>query len=86
MSAVLDTLWVGSHRIAWLTEHAPASTRTTLFDVISALQDVTGPDDDATVVAAVVDMLQTGRIRFLDEAEESHEPRRPRLCTTRIAW
>lgn len=74
MSAVLYAPWIASHQIAWLTEHASASTCTTLFDVISALQDTAGPDNDATVVAAVVDMLQTGHIRFLDKAEENHEP------------
>jgi hypothetical protein len=43
----------------------PASIRTTLLEVVSALQDITGPDDDAVVVAAVVDLFQTGRTRFL---------------------
>jgi hypothetical protein len=72
MTAVLDAPWIESDDMAGLTEPKPESTRTTLFDLISALQDTTGPDDDATVVAAVADLLQTGRIRFLNGAMESN--------------
>jgi hypothetical protein len=38
-------------------------SETTLFDLIEALQDVAGEGDDATVIAAVTDLAQTGRIR-----------------------
>jgi hypothetical protein len=62
MSAVLDALWIASH----VTDQASASTRTTLFELISALQDAAGPDNDVIVLAAVIHLLQTGRIRFLD--------------------
>jgi hypothetical protein len=42
----------------------PASVSTTLYDLIAALQDVTGPGDDARVVAAVVHLLSAGYITF----------------------
>jgi hypothetical protein len=37
---------------------------TTLFDLMAALQDAAGPND-AAVVAAVVDLLHSQRLRFL---------------------
>jgi hypothetical protein len=42
----------------------PARIETTLFDLIAALQDETGGRDDGAVVAAVIDLLETGRIRL----------------------
>lgn len=69
MAAVLDAPWIESDDIAGRTE--PDAIRTTLFDLIAALQDATGPGDDATVVAAVAALLQAGRIRFLDGAMQS---------------
>ena len=38
-------------------------TRTTLFTLISALQDAVKPGDDAAVVAAVAGLSRTGRLR-----------------------
>jgi hypothetical protein len=38
-------------------------SETTLFDLIGALQDEAEAGDDATVIAAVTDLAQTGRIR-----------------------
>ena len=66
MSAILDAPWIESDETASVPEALPAPIYTTLFALISALQDAAGPDDDATVVAAVDDLLQTGHIRFLD--------------------
>jgi hypothetical protein len=42
----------------------PARIETTLFDLIAALQDETSGGDDAAVVASVIDLLETGRIRL----------------------
>jgi hypothetical protein len=71
MAAVFAAPWIESYEPVDSTEHLPASNRTTLFELISALQDAAGPDDDTTVVAAVADMLQSGRLRFLDKAVQS---------------
>jgi hypothetical protein len=37
-------------------------------------------------VAAVADMLQSGRIRFLDKAVQSQASRSLCLCTGRTVW
>jgi hypothetical protein len=72
MSATLEVVCVESCKTALHTAVVPASIRTSLFEVVSALQDVAGPDDDAVVVAGVADLLQSGRIRFLNEVTESY--------------
>lgn len=41
---------------------APARLTTTLYDVMATLQEVVDTDDDAVVVAVVVQWLQTGRL------------------------
>jgi hypothetical protein len=86
MAAVSDALWTESHETVAPTEHLPASIRATLFELIAALQDAAGPDDDAAVVAAVADMLQSGRLRFLDRAMQSWASGRPRPCTGSTVW
>jgi hypothetical protein len=48
------------------TEGFPAMT-TTLFDLITALQAVVEPEEDAWVVATVVHWLHSGRIRLDDK-------------------
>ena len=40
------------------------SRLTTLYDLITALQDVVAPDDDALVVATVVHLLRSGRLTW----------------------
>ena len=37
--------------------------QTTLYDLIQTLQDIMGPEGDVQVVAIVVKMMQSGRIR-----------------------
>lgn len=86
MAAIFDAPWIESHETAVSAEHLPASHRTTLFALISALQAMAGPDDDAAVVAAVADMLQSGCIRFLDKAVQSQLSRRSHPCTGRTVW
>lgn len=43
-----------------------ATIRTTLYDLIEAINDEIGPDEEQLVVATVVHLLQTGRVRFLE--------------------
>ena len=42
---------------------------TTLYALITALQDVVGADDDALVVATVVHLLRSGRCTVLGEVQ-----------------
>ena len=43
---------------------------TTLYDLMTALQDVVGPDKDALVVATVGYLLRSGRLTWLKQAKE----------------
>jgi hypothetical protein len=63
MSAVMHTPGVGMFD-AETQAAEPARIETTLFDLIAALQDETGGGGDAAVVASVIDLLETGRIRL----------------------
>lgn len=47
------------------SQHAPVIT--TLYDLIAALNEEAGADEEAVVTAAVVHLCQTGRLRFLDD-------------------
>ncbi|HEY7493938.1 MAG TPA: hypothetical protein VIH59_22900 [Candidatus Tectomicrobia bacterium] len=42
---------------------------TTLYDLIAALQDSSAPGEEALVTAAVVHLLHSGRVKFLDRPE-----------------
>ena len=41
---------------------------TTLYELIAALQEVVGPDDDALVVATVMHLLRSRRLTWLRQA------------------
>ena len=45
---------------------------TSLYDLIEAIQNTVGPEDDDLVVATVVYLLRTGRIRFLHNLGVGH--------------
>ena len=53
----------GTQRVA-----TPSRRTTTLYDLMAALQDVVGPDDDVLVVATVVHLLRSGRLTVLGPA------------------
>jgi hypothetical protein len=42
----------------------PSYLITTLYDVIAAVQDGLGPDDDALVMATVMHLLRSGRLTW----------------------
>jgi hypothetical protein len=42
----------------------PSRLTTTLYDLITALQDVVGANNDALVVASVVHLLRSGRLTW----------------------
>jgi len=57
----------------------PCSTRpqsttitTSLYELIEALQNEVGPENDALVVATVVYLLRSRHLRFLPDTEASH--------------
>lgn len=43
---------------------------TTLYDVIAALNEQVGPEEDDVVTAAVVRLCQSGRLRPLDRSSK----------------
>ena len=43
---------------------------TTLYDVIAALNEQVGPEEDEVVTAAVVCLCQSGRLRLLDRSQK----------------
>ena len=51
----------------------PPRLATTWCELLAALQDVVGPEEDALVVTTVRHLLQSGRLTWLGEARE-------RLC------
>jgi hypothetical protein len=46
----------------------PRRLTTTLYDVLTALQEEVGPDDDALVVATVAHFLRSGRLTWRAQA------------------
>jgi hypothetical protein len=68
MATVMDvgemaTVAMGMQRI-----ETPSRRTTTLYNVMAALQDAVGPDDDALVVATAVHLLRSGRLTMLETA------------------
>lgn len=54
-------------------EEATPVITTTLYDLIAALQDVMTFDEDEQVVAAVVHMLASGRLKLRQDSTGSAE-------------
>jgi len=48
----------------------PPHLTTTLYELLAAIQDVVGSDEDALIVATVRHLLQSGRLTWLGEARE----------------
>jgi hypothetical protein len=48
----------------------PLRLTTTLYELLAAIQEVVGPDEDALLVATVRHLLQSGRLTWLGEARE----------------
>jgi hypothetical protein len=46
----------------------PSRITTTLYELMAALQDVVGPDNDTLVVATVAHLLRSGQLTFLGQA------------------
>ena len=50
------------------------TTVTTLFDLITALQDQTASDDDDLITAVVVDLCKHSHLRFVGTQGTEYEP------------
>jgi len=48
-----------------------AALQTTLYDLMQAMQDETGSDEQGLVVDAVMQLLRSGRIRFISQPVHS---------------
>jgi hypothetical protein len=52
------------------TERESAMIKTTLYDLIDAIRTEVAPDEDELVVATVLYLMRSGRMRFLKEQEQ----------------
>jgi hypothetical protein len=64
MNATMDATPITPRTGIEVEPARPAMIETTLFDLIAALQEEADPSDDAAVIAAVADLVRTGRIRL----------------------
>jgi hypothetical protein len=63
----------------------PATIKTTLYDLIAALQEVVEPGEDGLVVATVVSMLRAGRIRSVVGGLGQESASEPEACRRQSA-
>jgi hypothetical protein len=50
-------------------EQEPVSVKTTLYDLIEAINSEVSPEEEALVIATVMALLKSGRVRFLSDPE-----------------
>jgi hypothetical protein len=50
-------------------EHESVIIKTTLYDLIEAINNEVPPEEEALVVAAVIDLFKSGRVRFLSDQD-----------------
>lgn len=62
------------------TTQTPTALTTTLYDLIAALQDATGPDGDTLVVATVMHLMRSRRLTWRRDRRERHRPGPGRSC------
>ena len=62
------------------TTQTPTALTTTLYDLIAALQDVVGPDEDTLVVATVMHLIRSQRLTWRRDRLERHHPGQDRSC------
>jgi hypothetical protein len=47
------------------TEKEPGIIKTTLYDLLEAINSEVSPEEDALVIATVMDLFKSGRVRFI---------------------
>jgi hypothetical protein len=62
MHTIVDP--VEAESVAMASTPTPATITTTLYDLITAVQEAADPTDDALVVATVWHVLQSGRVTW----------------------
>jgi hypothetical protein len=76
MAPMMERITVATGATAMLRTETPSRLTTTLYDLLTALQDVVGANNDALVVASVVHLLRSGRLTWDGNT-------RVRLCSWR---
>ena len=61
-------------------EATPACINTTLYELMTTLQNMAGPDNDPLVVATMVHLLRSGRLTFPGQARVLCISRGTRRC------
>lgn len=56
-----------SYATTTTTTPAPQTLQTSLYDLIATLHDEVGEENDELIVATVMHLLQSGRIKFVRE-------------------
>jgi hypothetical protein len=51
------------------TENEPVIIKTTLYDLLEAMNSEVSPEEEALVIAAVIALFKSGRARFLSEPD-----------------
>jgi hypothetical protein len=64
MAPMMERTTVATGATGMPRAETPSHLTTTLYDLITALQDVVAPDDDALVVATVGHLLRSGRLTW----------------------
>jgi hypothetical protein len=62
MATIMETGAVATVATGRVVGEAPPPLTITLYDLMAALQEAVGADDDTLVVAAVVRLLRSGRL------------------------
>ena len=68
MAPVMECAEVATGATGMPRAVTPSCFTTTLYDLIAAIQEVVGPEEDALVVATVWHLLRSGRLIWLGEA------------------
>ena len=78
MAPVMERAEVATGAMRIQPAETPTCLTTTLYDLIAALQDIVGPDDDALVVATVVHLVRAGRLTWGGKTRAHLDQRGPR--------
>jgi hypothetical protein len=92
MASVMARAEVATGETGRQREATPSCLTTTLYDLITAIQAVVNPEDDALVVATVVHLVRSGRLTWrgkartrLDQAQYNEDASQAtRLLTGRL--
>ena len=68
MASVMARAEVATGETGRQREATPSCLTTTLYDLITAIQAVVNPEDDALVVATVVHLVRSGRLTWRGQA------------------